>query len=95
MDLKVGVEKDGAAVGAKLFQKRSWKERALAFANNGFRQPLGKPGGSSGFIFEMLFNTWGTTPERKVFRRGLLGRRRRIQQGHRRVRQCRKLFRRR
>ncbi|KAB2012474.1 hypothetical protein ES319_D09G092800v1 [Gossypium barbadense] len=35
MDLKVGVEKDGAAVGAKLFQKRSWKERALAFANNG------------------------------------------------------------
>ncbi|MBA0650474.1 hypothetical protein Goklo_017891 [Gossypium klotzschianum] len=41
MDLKVGVENDGAAVGAKLLQKRSWKERALAFANNGFRQPLG------------------------------------------------------
>ncbi|TYI64579.1 hypothetical protein E1A91_D09G098400v1 [Gossypium mustelinum] len=41
MDLKVGVEKDGAAVGAKLLQKQSWKERALAFANNGFRQPLG------------------------------------------------------
>ncbi|KAG8483382.1 hypothetical protein CXB51_022337 [Gossypium anomalum] len=25
MDLKVGVENDGAAVGAKLLQKRSWK----------------------------------------------------------------------
>ncbi|MBA0739820.1 hypothetical protein Gogos_013051, partial [Gossypium gossypioides] len=24
-DLKVGVENDGAAVGAKLLQKRSWK----------------------------------------------------------------------
>nr|KJB33111.1 hypothetical protein B456_006G097800 [Gossypium raimondii] len=55
MNLKVGVEKDGAAVGAKLLQKRSWKERALAFANNGFR----KPGAQAGLYLKCCLTRGG------------------------------------